>query len=266
MYVNGVQVGTRAQTGTLRRAPSRCASAATPCGRSGSAGALDEIRVYDRALTAAQIQADMAKAVSSPTLLRTAGKAGAKRPVAKTKRSAGAKVKRYRGRFTHYGKWLGPRRTYDLYLAGRRPKVRLCAGPCCLPLCWSRSAAGRRTPRRSRRASARRRCGPGSATRPWCASRPTVACSSPPRPAWSTRSTASTTRRRRSSPTSAPRSRTSGTAGCSGWRSRPTAACSSPTRTTPGSGTPARAAGPRRPAARSTRGSRGWTRPATRPC
>ena len=49
----------------------------------------------------------MAKAVSSPTLLRTAGKAGAKRPVAKTKRSAGAKVKRYRGRFTHYGKWLG---------------------------------------------------------------------------------------------------------------------------------------------------------------
>ena len=63
----------------------------------------------------------MAKAVSSPTLLRAAGKTGAKRPVAKTKRSAGAKVKRYRGRFTHYGKWLGPRPTYDRSLERQAP-------------------------------------------------------------------------------------------------------------------------------------------------
>ena len=34
-------------------------------------GRLDEIRVYDRALSAAQIQADMARPVSSPTLLRS---------------------------------------------------------------------------------------------------------------------------------------------------------------------------------------------------
>ena len=107
MYVNGVQTGTQAQTGALRTSTQPLRFGGNAVWREWFRGRLDEIRIYNRALTAAQIQADMAKAVSSPTLLRTAGKAGAKRPVAKTKRSAGAKLKRYRGRFTHYGKWLG---------------------------------------------------------------------------------------------------------------------------------------------------------------
>jgi concanavalin A-like lectin/glucanase superfamily protein len=107
MYVNGVQTGTRAQTGALRTSTQPLRFGGDAVWPEWFRGRLDEIRVYDRALTAAQIQADMAKAVSAPTLLRTAAKAGAKRPSVKTKRGAGAKVKRYRGRFTHYGKWLG---------------------------------------------------------------------------------------------------------------------------------------------------------------
>ena len=55
-----------------------------------------------------------------------------------------------------------------------------------------------RSPGRCRRASTRRRSGAGSATRRWSASRPTGACSSPPRAGIVyTSSTASTTRRRR---------------------------------------------------------------------
>ena len=107
MYVNGVQTGTRAQTGALRTSTQPLRFGGNAVWPEWFRGRLDEVRIYNRALTGAQIQADMAKAVSSPTLLRAAGKTGAKRPVAKTKRSAGAKLKRYRGRFTHYGKWLG---------------------------------------------------------------------------------------------------------------------------------------------------------------
>ena len=51
--------------------PARCCASTQPLRFGGNAvwaewfrGRLDEIRVYDRALTAAQIQADMARAVS----------------------------------------------------------------------------------------------------------------------------------------------------------------------------------------------------------
>ena len=63
LYVNGVQVATRAQTGNV-------ATSAAPLRFGGNnvwgewfAGRIDEVRVYDRALTAAQIAADMAAGV-----------------------------------------------------------------------------------------------------------------------------------------------------------------------------------------------------------
>ena len=65
LYVNGVQAATRAVTGTIR--------ASTGVLRIGGnstwndewfAGLIDEVRVYNRALSAAEIQADMVKPVN----------------------------------------------------------------------------------------------------------------------------------------------------------------------------------------------------------
>jgi glucose/arabinose dehydrogenase len=86
-YVNGALAGSRAQTGAL-------ATSSYPLRFGGNAvwkewfkGRLDEIRVYDRALTAAQIQADMAKPINaSVTQARAARRA-----------RVGAHVRRYRG-------------------------------------------------------------------------------------------------------------------------------------------------------------------------
>ena len=131
MYVNGVQTGTRAQTGALRASTQPLRFGGNAVWPEWFARPPRRDPLYDRALSAAQIQADMAKAVSSPTLLRSTAKAGAKKPAARAKRSAGAKVKRYRGHFTHHGKWLG--RTYSrtsvrrallfAVIAGRRVRV-----------------------------------------------------------------------------------------------------------------------------------------------
>jgi hypothetical protein len=59
LYVNGVQVSTRAQTGQV-------STSTSPLRLGGNAsygeyfqGRIDEVRLYNRALTAAQIQADM---------------------------------------------------------------------------------------------------------------------------------------------------------------------------------------------------------------
>jgi hypothetical protein len=64
IYVNGVQVGTKAQSGPL-------VTSTQPLRFGGDAlwpewfkGSLDEIRVYDHALTAAEIQGDMSRPVS----------------------------------------------------------------------------------------------------------------------------------------------------------------------------------------------------------
>ena len=89
LYVNGVQAGTRAQTGTLLTSTQALRFGGNAVWPEWFRGRLDEIRVYDRALTAAQIQADMAKAVSSPTLLRAAGEGG--------REEAGARAKRRHG-------------------------------------------------------------------------------------------------------------------------------------------------------------------------
>jgi hypothetical protein len=56
-YVDGYAAGTRAYTGTLR------GSRTLRLG-DGFRGRLDELRIYDRALSSAQIKADMAKAIS----------------------------------------------------------------------------------------------------------------------------------------------------------------------------------------------------------
>jgi hypothetical protein len=65
LYVNGVQVATRATTGSIR-----ASTGVLRIGGNNSwtnewfAGLIDEVRLYNKALTAAEIQADMAKPVS----------------------------------------------------------------------------------------------------------------------------------------------------------------------------------------------------------
>ncbi|MGZ8633867.1 MAG: LamG domain-containing protein, partial [Solirubrobacteraceae bacterium] len=65
LYVNGVQVATRATTGSIR-----ASTGVLRIGGNNSwanewfAGLIDEVRLYNKALTAAEIQADMAQPVS----------------------------------------------------------------------------------------------------------------------------------------------------------------------------------------------------------
>jgi PKD repeat protein len=63
-YVNGVQVGTQAQTGSLVTSTRPLRFGGDSVWPEWFKGSLDEIRIYDRALTAAQIQGDMSRAVS----------------------------------------------------------------------------------------------------------------------------------------------------------------------------------------------------------
>ena len=61
LYVNGTQVATRALTGALTAARAALRSAATRSGASGSQGRIDEVRVYNRALSPADITGDMTR-------------------------------------------------------------------------------------------------------------------------------------------------------------------------------------------------------------
>ena len=61
----------------------------------------------------------MARAVSPPTQLRT--QTVATKP-SKVAPRHGAKVKRYRGRYTHHGEWLGLILPYRPWLSGARPR------------------------------------------------------------------------------------------------------------------------------------------------
>ena len=129
----------------------------------------------------------MARAVSSPTLLRTAGKTGASgRREDQAHHGAKGSATAAASPTTESGRGLGGRST-------------VCRG---LALCvWRRAslaalllasvAAGRRTPRRCRRASARRRCGAAWHPDRGALRARTAGCSWPPRPGSSTRSTAS---------------------------------------------------------------------------
>jgi hypothetical protein len=64
LYVNGNQVATRTVTGTLPNSAGALRFGGNAVWTEWFAGRLDEIRVYDRALSPAEIQADMTRAVS----------------------------------------------------------------------------------------------------------------------------------------------------------------------------------------------------------
>jgi hypothetical protein len=64
LYVNGTQVGTRAQTGSLKTTAGALRFGGNAIWGEFFTGRLDELRLYDRALSAAQITADMGTAVS----------------------------------------------------------------------------------------------------------------------------------------------------------------------------------------------------------
>ena len=90
-YVNGRLAGTHAQTGPLVTSSQPLHFGGNAVWPEWFAGRLDEIRIYDRALTPAQLQTDMTKAVAGPTKAGTA------------KAQSGATVKQFRGRHPHSG-------------------------------------------------------------------------------------------------------------------------------------------------------------------
>jgi hypothetical protein len=65
LFVNGTQVGTKAQTGVLAQTSQPLRFGGNGVWGEFFAGRLDELRIYDRALSAAQIQADMNRAVGT---------------------------------------------------------------------------------------------------------------------------------------------------------------------------------------------------------
>jgi hypothetical protein len=89
-YMNGRLVGTRAQSGALRTSARPLRFGGNAVWPEWFAGRLDEIRVYDRALTAAEIQADMTRPVGAGTAARSARRPG-----------NGARIERYRARRPH---------------------------------------------------------------------------------------------------------------------------------------------------------------------
>jgi hypothetical protein len=64
LYVNGAQAGTRSLTGNLRTSTGVLRIGGNGVWGEWFAGLIDEVRVYNRALTAAEIQADMTSPVS----------------------------------------------------------------------------------------------------------------------------------------------------------------------------------------------------------
>ena len=74
LYVNGTQVATAARAGNLTTSSGSLRLGGNSLWGEWFAGQLDDVRVYDKALTAAQIQSDMATPAGPP---RGAGHAGA---------------------------------------------------------------------------------------------------------------------------------------------------------------------------------------------
>src|SRR4029079_5280514 len=64
LFINGTQVGTRAVTGTLPNSTGALRFGGNTVWSEWFAGRLDEIRIYDRALTQAEVQADMTRAIT----------------------------------------------------------------------------------------------------------------------------------------------------------------------------------------------------------
>ena len=61
LYVNGVQVGTQAATGTSGRQPAALTIGGNRSGREWFAGLIDEVRIYNRALTQGRFRAGMSQ-------------------------------------------------------------------------------------------------------------------------------------------------------------------------------------------------------------
>ena len=66
LYVNGVQVSSRAQTGSISTSSSPLRIGGSPTLGQYFSGLIDEVRIYNRALSAGEIQVDMATPVSMP--------------------------------------------------------------------------------------------------------------------------------------------------------------------------------------------------------
>jgi hypothetical protein len=64
LYVNGTQVATRAITGAIRASTGALRIGGNNVWGEWFAGLIDEVRLYNRALTAAELQADMTRPVS----------------------------------------------------------------------------------------------------------------------------------------------------------------------------------------------------------
>jgi hypothetical protein len=88
-YVNGRLAGARAQAGSLVTSTQPLRFGGNAVWPEWFAGRLDEVRVYDAALTAAQIQSDMKRPIAGPT--RSSG----------GKTTSGATLARYRARHPH---------------------------------------------------------------------------------------------------------------------------------------------------------------------
>jgi Concanavalin A-like lectin/glucanases superfamily len=63
LYVNGAEVGTQATSGAIQVSTGRLRIGGNAIWSEWFAGRIDEVRIYTRALTAAEIQADMATPV-----------------------------------------------------------------------------------------------------------------------------------------------------------------------------------------------------------
>jgi Concanavalin A-like lectin/glucanases superfamily len=59
LYANGVQVASRSQTGSASASSNPFRIGGSVIRREYFAGSIDEVRIYNRALTATEIQADM---------------------------------------------------------------------------------------------------------------------------------------------------------------------------------------------------------------
>ena len=121
LYVGGVQVATQAQSGTLVQGTGPLRFGGDAVWPEWFAGRLDEIRVYNRALTGAEIQADMTSPVSAGSLLaahaqaaragtRATRRSAAKRRAARRRhRNPGVQRLRYRAKRAHGGGRLRPK-------------------------------------------------------------------------------------------------------------------------------------------------------------
>jgi hypothetical protein len=120
LYVGGVQVATRAQTGALVAGTGPLRFGGNAIWPEWFRGRLDEIRVYNRALTAAEIQSDMTRAVSAASVLathargarsvrRATKRSAAKRRRAAKRRNPGVQRLRYRAKRAHDGGRLRPK-------------------------------------------------------------------------------------------------------------------------------------------------------------